>query len=368
MKHLFLLSAFGIFISIDQATAQSAVPVNTSANELIIQNNISPNDTASFVWLCNHPEMRSAYGEAQRTAPQASPLLFTNPGFESGDFTDWSGAVGDNDVNSFGPLQNVNPGIYSTTPDALLNNTQARHTIITTAFGNDPVGNFPTIPPGFGNYTARLGGTTPNYQGEYLEQTWIVDPGQPYILISYAVVLQSGGHIPAQCPYFKYEVLDTNNQPVATLYCSLSSPGFIQSTTDTSIHYLPWATDSIALNANIGQTLKLRYTVAGCTQSGHYGYCYVESFYPFATSIAENKASGFSIYPNPANDLVEISMDKVSGSDMIMIRNCLGQPVNAMISATDKGWKIDLSKEASGIYFVEISSGDQRSMQRLIKR
>lgn len=370
MKY-FLLSAVCFSFSLVEAIAQSAAPVYTESdiNTMIIQQGICVHDTASFASLYRHPETLSAHGNPQRNAPQTAPFLMTNPGFETGDFTAWSGAIGNNNTNSLGPLQNLQTGIFSTVPDAPYTSTTARHTIITTAFGLDSIGLFPTVPPGLGNYTARLGGVTPNYQGEYIEQTFMVDSGQPYIEIHFAAVLFSGGHPTAQSSYFKYEVLDNNGQPIASRHDLANSlPGYQQYSLDPDIYYLPWDTDTVSLAAHVGTNVTLRFTVAGCTQSGHFGYCYVDAFYPYVTSIPETAATSFSIFPNPANAIFEISGNMNSDNATLQLRNCLGQIIAATITPTATGWKVDMSDKPSGIYFVEVYSGNDKSVQRLVKQ
>jgi hypothetical protein len=369
MKH-FLLSAACLSFSF-AALAQSAAPVYTESdiNNLIIQQGICVHDTASFASLYRHPEMRSAHVNPQRNAPQTAPLTITNPGFETGDFTGWTGMIGDNNSSSLGPLSNIQTGIFSTTMNAALSDANARHTIMTNAFGPDPIGGFPCVPPNLGNYTVRMGGTTPNYQGEILEQTWTVDPGQPFIEINFAAVLNAGGHPTAQSSYFKYEVLDSNGQVIATRFdLSSSLGGYLQYSVDTNVYYLPWTTDTVFLSAHIGSPVTLRFTVAGCTQSGHYGYCYVDAFYPYVTNVPETQTLSFSIFPNPANDFFEVSGNVNSDNGILQLIDCLGQRIDINVMQTATGWKVDMSDKAPGVYFVEVISGNEKSVQRLIKR
>jgi hypothetical protein len=370
MKYI-LLSAACFSFSLTEAFAQSAAPVYTESDisTMIIQQGICAHDTASFASLYRHPETHSAHGNPQRNAPQTAPLLMTNPGFETGDFTGWTGIIGDNSTSSFGPLQNMIPGIFTTITNEALSNSNARHTIMTNLFGVDPYGGFPVVAANGGNYSVRLGGTTANYQGESIHQIWNVDPGQPFIEINYAVVINSGGHPAAQSSYFKYDVLDSNGQIIATRYDGSSSPtGYLQYAPDTAIYYLPWTTDTVQLGAYAGTNVTLRFTVAGCTQSGHFGYCYVDAFYPYATSIPETPTASFSIFPNPANDIFEVSGNVNSDNGTLQLRDCLGQLVDAAITPTATGWKVDMSNKAPGIYFVEVYSGNEKSVQRLIKQ
>lgn len=215
--------------------------------------------------------------------PVAPVAACTNVDFESGDFTGWGGAIGDNNSSSFGPLQNIQTGIFSTVMNEALSNSNARHTIMSNAFGADPYGGFPVVPTNGGNYSVRLGGTTPNYQGEYIEQTFTVSPTSTSFAYQYACVLWSGGHPPAQQPYFRIEVLDQNGNPInpcTQLYVTAGSnalqQGFYQYPPDTTIFYKPWTAVNFDLSAFVNQNVTVRFTVAGCTQSGHWGYAYVD--------------------------------------------------------------------------------------------
>lgn len=208
----------------------------------------------------------------------------TNVDFETGDFTGWAGAIGDNNLNSFNPLSNIQNGIFSTVTNDILSNANARHTVMTTAFGPDPNGGFPVVPPiNGGIYSIRLGGTTPNYQGEYIEQTFTVSPTSTSFAYQYACVLNDGSHPPNQQPYFRIEVLDQNGQPISnctqlnvTAGANALQQGFFQSTLDPYIFYKPWTTVNFDLTAFVNQNVTVRFTVAGCTQSGHWGYAYID--------------------------------------------------------------------------------------------
>jgi|GEM_PF-1638425 len=203
----------------------------------------------------------------------------TNLDFESGDFTGWTGFIGLNQTSSFGPLNSLQSGIFTVGNNAAINDPAARHTIMTVAGGTDPCGGFPVVAPG-GQYSVRLGSQEPNYQGEVLEQTFTVDANSTNITYQYAVVLNDGGHSPVDQPYFRIEVLDANGQVIDTcvqyhVTAGGSIPGFISC--QTFVWYKPWTVVSIDLSSQLNQNVTIRFTVAGCTQSGHYGYAYIDA-------------------------------------------------------------------------------------------
>jgi len=62
----------------------------------------------------------------------------------------------------------------------------------------------------------------------------------------------------------------------------------------------------------------------------------------------------FSIYPNPAEDYVQIALNK-EGPESISISNMMGQVV-IHGTLTAQSSRVDLSKLASGMYFIRIGS------------
>jgi hypothetical protein len=227
--------------------------------------------------------------------PQNPVAACTNLDFETGDFTGWTGAIGDNNNNSLGPMSNIQNGIFTAGQNAAINNANARHTIMTAAAGNDPCGGFPIVPPGYGNYVVRMGNNTANYQGSVLEQTFTVDPQSTNFTYRYAVVLNDGGHLPNEQPYFKIEVLDQSGQPVSQcaqyfVTAGSSAQGFMPCPNDPMTYYRPWTTVAFDLLPYVNQNVTVRFTVAGCIYSGHYGYAYIDAS---CSSIADAVAARF---------------------------------------------------------------------------
>ena len=238
-----------------------------------------------------------------RLEPQNNSAMVpcTNMDFETGNFTGWTGSVGDNSLSSLGPLQNIVPGIQSNGMDALLSDMLARHTIVSAASGNDPCGGFPMVAPG-GNYSVRLGGTTANYQGEILEQTFTVAPGNTSFTYQYAVVLNDGGHSAGEQPYFKIEMFDQagNLVPCSQYYVEASGtiPGF-QACAAFGTYYKPWTTVNIDLSSFVTANVTIRFTVAGCIYAGHYGYAYIDcSCLPFTLALSDSLCAGNTVTIN----------------------------------------------------------------------
>lgn len=139
-----------------------------------------------------------------------SQSSLVNPGFETGDFTGWTGFIGDNSDSSSGPWQNIQNGIFTGALDPDISDMSARHNIMSPASGFDPISGYPIVHFWNGNYVMRLGNSTGNRQGQSLEQTWIVSPFDTALIINYAVLIYEGGHLPNEGPYFEYEIIDSS--------------------------------------------------------------------------------------------------------------------------------------------------------------
>ncbi|TND09328.1 MAG: hypothetical protein FD123_1415 [Bacteroidetes bacterium] len=298
----------------------------------------------------------------------------TNFGFEDSAFTGWTGSIGDNQTSSSGPLNNIVTGFYSTVPNAPLNDPNARHTIMTTAGGTDPCGLFPVVHPG-GQYSVRLGGTTPNYQGEIIEQAFVVGAADTILDIYYAVVLNDGGHAPTDQPYFNIEMFDAASAaiPAGTLLLNAggSVPGFSVCIAPTS--FKPWDTLSVNLSAFVGTAVTLRFTAAGCTQSGHYGYAYVDANCPgSATTVgmAESMYRRVHVNPNPSagNFAVTLPETMQSVDAQYRVFDISGKTVSSGTHPAGTGnMLIDGSAWSNGFYFLEIGSGNTVLREKLVK-
>jgi hypothetical protein len=79
-----------------------------------------------------------------------------------------------------------------------------------------------------------------------------------------------------------------------------------------------------------------------------------------ALTVAENEMdTDFSIYPNPTSGIMNITGDK--NIEKIIIRNVLGEIVSESSSQL-----IDISKQANGIYFVEVTSQKLKTVKKII--
>lgn len=266
-----------------------------SCNAVAVQAGIADWEKAIYLRKCEEQFLNNKFGNARLGNPSTVVPMTpcTNMGFETGDFTGWSGYTGDNTVSSLGPLQNITPGIFSGALNPAENDASARHNIMSAAGGNDLCGGFSVCPAGYGTYICRLGNTTANYQGQAIEQTFVVDPANTQFTYRYAVVLYDGTHPAAEQPYFQISVMDSVGQPVnacAQYYVAagINNVGF--TSCGNSTFYRPWTTVSFDLSAFVNQSITVRFIAAGCIWGGHYAMAYIDAS---CSSIADAVSATF---------------------------------------------------------------------------
>lgn len=203
-------------------------------------------------------------------APPVQPGC-TNLDFEAGNLSGWFGTTG-----------SVATGCATCpTPTYNLSATgivAGRHTIMTG--GNDPCGGFPRVAPG-GSFSCRLGDNLIGAKGEQLMQTFTVSAANSSLTYRYAVVLENPSyHTANEQPFFRALVRD---QTGSIIQCSdfvvaaaSNLPGFSNSNNCTGSIYKPWSTVNVDLSNYIGQNVTIEFTTGDCSQSGHFGYAYID--------------------------------------------------------------------------------------------
>ncbi len=93
---------------------------------------------------------------------------------------------------------------------------------------------------------------------------------------------------------------------------------------------------------------------------------------PQTASTGTDKLDSLSIFPNPANNSFNVSLDATAGSDSIDIQvfNTLGQRVIEKSFKNNGRFneRIDISGINSGVYFVKVQDGNLSSTRKLIVR
>ncbi len=210
-------------------------------------------------------------GTAQNTCPP-------NIDFEAGNFSNWQCYTGSTTSAGCTPGSNS----VTATPSAPI---PGRHTIITpAAAANDPFGNFPMCPDG--NNVARLGfvGQTGAQIERLSYDITIPATATAYSLTyKYAVVYQDPNHCEPNQPHFEAKVFDVTtgqyiNCASFEYYATPGQNGFLLSpnTSQGTVYYKTWTSVTFILSDYIGHNIRVEFTNADCTQSGHWAYCYVD--------------------------------------------------------------------------------------------
>jgi len=270
-----------------------------------------------------------------------------NAGFEQFNFTNWTGATGDVSTGPAGAafpnftqtgtsivnpdgnnVSMVNPNNYHTimtTPatNSIYPNCVGYDSVAVRVVGTQSVSEIPFVNPSGGPASVRLNGWYgSNDVGSKITYNMTLNPNNKSFSVSYALVLNSGGHLPNEQPYFSVKVRDQNgnlvpgcSQYTITIDDQVTTPGSpsYDPSWKESIHgfndiyYRPWSTYAFDFsNYPTITSVTVEFYVGGCSLSGHFGYAYVDaecstggalaSFCNGATSAVVNVPSGFSTY------------------------------------------------------------------------
>lgn len=86
-----------------------------------------------------------------------------------------------------------------------------------------------------------------------------------------------------------------------------------------------------------------------------------------STPVKNNKVTLYTIYPNPAKEVVNIELNSVVDEGNIRIINTVGQTVaNALIYPSTTRYTIDVSTLSKGMYIISIATGDDIQSQRIV--
>ena len=233
-----------------------------------------------------------------------------NMGFEQYNFNGWTGGTGTVSIGTTNPNYTstgaviVNPAGNNVPPSNTLN----YHTIMSLppidpnlltingydeyackAVGTQTVSEIPYVSPfSFDPVSVRMNGTNALYKACRLKYITTTSSTNQRLSFSYAVILESPGHLASESPYFKVEVKNETTGailPGCTSYTfnpvsSLPSDSLKTSVNDlgTALKYRKWQFYSVDLSTlPSGTNVSINFEVGGCSQSGHFGYAYVDA-------------------------------------------------------------------------------------------
>lgn len=207
-------------------------------------------------------------GDSQGT-PKAPNGPCENMDFETCDFTGWT--LFDGQVNA--------------NPMEIVNTTAAggNHHTITTP-GTDPLVPIPTTNPNGGGCSVMLGDATgTGGLAASMTQTFQVSNANAVFTYSYALVLEDpSGHTTGEKPFFKVNMYDQGGNTIpcgeySVIAGDVTSGGDPDFVAYAAGYYLPWRTTFAPLDGYIGQNVTIEFIVGDCSQSGHYGYGYIDA-------------------------------------------------------------------------------------------
>ena len=209
--------------------------------------------------------------------------IFTNGGFETGNFTGWTFTIG------------TNPGLSGSPPftgASVVIASGGSNTSAVVGAGQDPRAPQLTLPRA-GSFTARVNDFNNGAIINSIKQSAPItsadiDPadGQLHVRFSYAAVLEDPGHAPQQQPYFFVRLRDlTKGTVLYEDFTYSGQPGKTFTTTVWSGTGTPWNsntqfqnTDIVVPMSALNDTLEIETLGADCSLGGHGGYVYLDGF------------------------------------------------------------------------------------------
>jgi hypothetical protein len=224
------------------------------------------------------------------------------------------------------------------------------------------------FPVNVGSYSVRIENNTsinPNYSARGYLATGTPPPGPDFLIT---------GHPSSLTGYYKFNPQNGDTMLIQIqLFNNGSSVAYGEFS--TKVAALNWTPFNIPIsaytNADNGSIFIAAYYANSynAIPSGN-SVLYVDNlnFDNLISSIPENisENASFSIYPNPANDILNLNIDKMKNADLTLsIYNVIGNLVKSEI-LKQNNQQINIEDLSNGIYMVEIKSKESSERQKLI--
>lgn len=140
-----------------------------------------------------------------------------------------------------------------------------------------------------------------------------------------------------------------------------------------SAGYFPVASYTSATNLTPPNTLYSQPIAGGApsVQNSALGFLGIKAMFqgtctstPTGISEVKNNVVNLSLYPNPAKDILTVSIANVDNATINVI-NALGQVVLSLKNASETN-TLNVANLAKGVYFVTVTNGQQKSTQKLV--
>ena len=131
-----------------------------------------------------------------------------------------------------------------------------------------------------------------------------------------------------------------------------------------------WAMHDLLTNMGMGeQELFTTITEGGehneALWRGDFGDAYLWLFHSFANSITEQHVMPLSLSPNPARDLVQLAV-QLNRGDQLLLYSPDGKTLK--LNGQNRGNVLDVSTLASGLYIIELRTGDAVYRGKLVRQ
>ncbi len=128
-----------------------------------------------------------------------------------------------------------------------------------------------------------------------------------------------------------------------------------------------WRTETIDLSSYVGENAQFRFV----NVNGYGNSTFIDNINLVGVlGIADNSPTSILLYPNPATEVVYLTLGNVAASDVqITLYNSLGQVLQVMDEKAFNGTSkapLAVSSYSSGLYFVKIKVGENTTTKKLL--
>lgn len=134
------------------------------------------------------------------------------------------------------------------------------------------------------------------------------------------------------------------------------------------MHIWQWSLNNANGNAGLNQLKVVNFFAYGPSQNN--GEYYIDDFEIInstGVSVDERLIEGFTLYPNPANEVVNIDLSAFS-NPLITLYGIDGKIIDRFTTTQGGIVQVPVSRLTAGVYFVEVVQGAERLTRRLIVR
>ena len=310
---------------------------NPQAQQEIFESLKSRYVASKHHFITNNSSQTNLRGQNPVNSPYSA--YCPNVGFEDFNFSNWTGGTWSNStyadwptvtpawtpgIPTLGnntPAQAVYGGFTSPTPNrftvmtiAPSVNNPPNTTIGWDSIAINPITHLSDIPfvsPFSNGSTVRIGNANTGAETEELTYSMAVSTQNSQFTFSYALVLNSGSHLPTEQPFFNITILDQSGNPIpgcgsynVDASGAANDPSFTYAAYyDTfsnawevgfdTVYYKKWTTVGVDLTAYASQTVQIIFRTADCSLGGHFGYAYIDASCTPAVALV-NMCSGIS--------------------------------------------------------------------------